>query len=70
MVGDSSEEDLEIEKVCSQDEVKEYSEVPSDIKYKFKLKNSAGKTYRLLEYTLNQGKKLPYSTIIKGYLSF
>ena len=31
MVGDSSDEDLEIERVCSQNEAKEYSEVPSDI---------------------------------------
>ena len=63
---DSSDEDLEIEKVCSQSEAKVYTEVPSDTNYKFKLKNSAGKTYRLMEYTLNKGKKLPYSTIIKG----
>ena len=63
---DSSDEDLEIEKVCSQSEAKVYTEVPSDTNYKFKLKNSAGKTYRLMEYTLNQRKKMPYSTIIKG----
>ena len=63
---DSSDEDLEIEKVCSQSEAKVYTEVPSDTNYKFKMKNSAGKTYRLMEYTLNKGKKLPHFTIIKG----
>ena len=67
MVSDSSDEDLVFEKVSSQKEAKLYSEVPSDTKYKFKLKNSSGKTYCLMEYTLNQGKQLPYSTTIKGW---
>ena len=63
MVLDSSDEDLEIERVSSQEEAKVHSEVPSYTNYKFKLKNSAGKTYRLMEYTLNQGRKLPHSTL-------
>ena len=66
MSSDGSDDDLLFEKVSSQKEAILYSEVPSDQKYKFKLKNSAGKTYILVEYTLNLGKKLPYSTTIKG----
>ena len=38
---DSSDEDLEIEKVCSQSEAKVYTEVPSDTNYKFKLNKGA-----------------------------
>ena len=67
MVSDSSDDDLAFERVSSQKEEKSYSEVPSDTYFKFKLKNSSGKAYRLMEYTLSQGKKLPFSTILKGW---
>ena len=66
MVSDSSDDDLTFEKVSSQEEAKLYTEVPSDTNYKFILKNSSGKAYSLMTYTLSQGKKLPYSTSLKG----
>ena len=54
-------------RVNSQKELtQEFSEVPKDTKYTFKFKNTAGKAYRLIEYKLGQGKKLPYVTVIEG----
>ena len=32
----------------------------------FKFKDSAGKSYSLMEYFLMEGKELPHATIIKG----
>ena len=45
-----------------------FDKVPSDIMYKFKFKTNKGKTYKLFEYKLIQGKLLPYSTILKGLI--
>ena len=65
-MADSSGDELVIERVNSQKAVKDFSVVPKTTKFTFKLKNSAGKSYSLMEYKLIEGKKLPYRTIIKG----
>ena len=67
-MGDSSDDELEIERVSSQKAVKEYEVVPEDTKFVFKFKNTAGKSYSLMEYNLMKGKELPYTTTIKGVL--
>ena len=66
---DSSDDELEIERVSSQKSGKEYEFVPANTKFVFKFKNTAGKSYSLVEYNLTEGKELPYKTTIKGVLS-
>ena len=62
----SSDDDFELEQVLSQGKLPEYSVVPSDTKYSFKLKKSNGELYCKVEYILRKGKKLPYVTFVKG----
>jgi hypothetical protein len=66
MSGDSSSDELQIEKVQSQKGSPKFSVVPKDIKFLIKFKNTAGKAYSLMEYDLTKGKKLPYIAFIKG----
>ena len=67
-MADSSDEELVMEKVCSQETTQEFSVVPKTTQFTFKLKNTAGKSLSLLEYSLTEGKELPYTTMIKGNL--
>ena len=66
MSGDSSSDELQIEKVNSQKASRKFSVVPKDITFIIKFKNASGKSYSLVEYDLTKGKQLPYITIIKG----
>ena len=65
--GDSSGDELTIERVNSQKVTPTYNVVPNNVKYTFKFKNRSGKAYSLMEYILNEGKRLPYITVIKGW---
>ena len=56
----------EIERINSD---KGFSSVPRDTKFKFKFKDVNGKTYDMIEYTLREGKSLPYSTALRGICS-
>ena len=67
-MGDSSGDELMIERVNSLKACKEYEVVPVDTKFVFKFKNTAGKSYSLMEYILLKGKELPYKTTLKGEL--
>lgn len=68
-MADSSDEELVMEKVSSQETPQEFSVVPKTTQFIFKLKNAAGKSLSLLEYSLTEGKELPYTTMIKGNLA-
>ena len=59
---------FEIERVLSEEEGSE-NEVPRNITYLLKLKDSESKTYAAVQYVLAEGKTLPYSTILKGEFS-
>ena len=67
-MSDSSDNELVIERVNSLKAGKEYKIVPANTKFVFKFKNTAGKSYSLMEYNLMKGKELPYTTTIKGVL--
>ena len=60
---DTSFEDLILERADSPKQSHEI--VPEDMKFTFRLKNEAGKSYRLFEYVLPVGKLLPHSVIYK-----
>ena len=66
MSGDSSSDELQIEKVHSQKASRKFSVVPKDITFIINFKNASGKSYSLVEYDLTKGKQLPYIAIIKG----
>ena len=68
-MANSSDEELVMEKVSSQETPPEFSVVPKTTQFTFKLKNSAGKSLSLLVYILTEGKELPYTTMIKGNLA-
>ena len=68
-MSDSSSDDLPIEHVVSPVKGKpQFDAAPRNVRYLFKLKDTKGKSYCLLEYTLMGGKKLPYITILKGFV--
>ena len=65
-MSDSSDNELVLVRVSSQKEKPKFDVVPNDMMFCFKFKDSGGKSYRLVEYPLSEGKKLPYITVIQG----
>ena len=65
-MSDSSDNELVLVRVSSQKEKPKFDVVPNDMMFRFKFKDSVGKSYSLVEYPLSEGKKLPYITVIKG----
>ena len=63
---DSSGDELVLERVNSEKVTPKFTSVPKDVEFTFKFKNQAGKSYSLFQYSLTEGRKLPYITIIKG----
>ena len=63
---DSSGDELVLERVNSEKVTPKFTVVPKDVQYTFKFKNKTGRSYSLIEYSLSEGRKLPYITIIKG----
>ena len=55
----------EIERVFSEKE-KAFDKVPQDTLYMFKFKDVKSTTYKIFQYLLEEGKTLPYSTIVKS----
>ena len=55
----------EIERAFSEKE-KALDNVPKDTLYMFKFKDVNSKTYKIFTYLLEEGKPLPYSTIVKS----
>ena len=58
--------EMEIERVNSE-ENKSYDKVPENTLFMFKFKSEKSKTYEFFKYELQQGKLLPYSTLLKGW---
>ena len=55
----------EIERVLSEKE-QAFGKVPRDTLYTFKFKDVKGTTYKIVQYLLEEGKTLPYSTVVKS----
>ena len=67
---DSSPE-LTIKRVASVGKEKpKFDSAPRDLLYTFKFKDVEGKSYSLLQYTLEDGKKLPHITLLEGMLDY
>ena len=64
---DSSFE-IEEERAASEEKDVVYEKVPEDLSYKFKFKDSFGKTYKFFPYLLKEGRDLPCDYILKGDL--
>lgn len=60
-----SSSDCEIER-CESEKEQLFDTVPGDKLFTIKLKRAGGKTYRILEYDLKEGKLLPYTAFLKG----
>ena len=56
---------FEIERVNSEEE-KVFENVPRDMTFMLKFKDSNNKTYRVLDYKLKKGKTLPYNVMLRG----
>ena len=65
-----SDSEIQLERTFSFEKDSDYDIVPEDTTFILKLKNTANKTYRALEYKLKQGKSLPYSVLLKGSFLF
>lgn len=63
-----ADSDCELERTCSLEKATEYDQVPVNTEYILKFKNCNNKTYKALQYTLKQGKTLPYTVVLKGIL--
>ena len=60
-----SSSDCEIER-CESEKEEFFDSVPSTQLFTIKLKKTGGKTYRVIEYELKEGKLLPYTAFLKG----
>ena len=65
-----SDSEIQIERAFSVEKASDYDIVPKDTTYILKLKDTANKTYRALEYNLKEGKSLPYTVVLKGLFLF
>ena len=66
MADSSGDEELVLERVNSGKVTPKFTVVPKDVEFTFKFKNISGRSYSLIQYSLTEGRKLPYITIIKG----
>ena len=61
-----SSSDCEIER-CESEQEQLFDKVPGNKVYTIKLKRTEGKTYRIIQYELKEGKLLPYTAYLKGW---